>query len=558
MKKESTQMIDISKLEKSPLNVRKTVIGVDDLKASIQAHGLMQNLVVTPAPKGGYYVVAGSRRLEAIKQLIKEKKSDLTEVPCQVIAENESAEVSLAENTIRQAMHPADEFEAYNALNKKGDSSAKIAERFGVTEKHVLQRLKMSQVNAEIIKEYKSGKITLDVVMAFTLCADPVEQLKIFKKLTKWDKDDGERVKRVITNKLSDTDDKFVKFVGLEKYKEAGGKVRADLFGEEIYIEDLQLLSKLVEQKLENTKQMMLNEGWMWCETAIEDDYSFTHKLGRIDSNSGKYKKDDMKKAGVYVSIGYHGTLDVKKGLVRQSEKKLFKKDKDKGGEIEQKRDMTESLKYELREVRRQLMQVVMIRNPELAFDMTVYRLALKAYEKAWNAGGLDINLPDTSSDGYHTEYEAFTKTLNIAWLKISDEIKQYQAFEQLTKKEKMDILAWASARGINGNLYNDFDSIEYCITKTGIDAATLWRPTDDNYFNKITKDQMLEIAKEIFGKDVSDTKLGFKKSEIALSMNKYFAGTIKVEDKSVKERLKNWMPKGLSFAEMPKTKVKK
>jgi ParB family chromosome partitioning protein len=38
-------------------------------------------------------------------------------VPCQVLAcTADLAEISLAENSVREAMHPADEFEAFRAL----------------------------------------------------------------------------------------------------------------------------------------------------------------------------------------------------------------------------------------------------------------------------------------------------------------------------------------------------------------------------------------------------------------------------------------------------------
>ena len=61
------QLIEIRKLQKSPLNVRKTLTkaGIDEMKASILSHGLMQNLVVSPAADGAYHVIAGSRRLAA-------------------------------------------------------------------------------------------------------------------------------------------------------------------------------------------------------------------------------------------------------------------------------------------------------------------------------------------------------------------------------------------------------------------------------------------------------------------------------------------------------------
>ena len=56
--------ITVNRLSHSATNVRNTGANahLDELKASILAHGLLQNLVVTPAEDGKYTVVAGGRR----------------------------------------------------------------------------------------------------------------------------------------------------------------------------------------------------------------------------------------------------------------------------------------------------------------------------------------------------------------------------------------------------------------------------------------------------------------------------------------------------------------
>ncbi len=45
---EQPQLIAVNRLEKSPLNARRTAaqVGMEELKASLLAHGLMQNVVV--------------------------------------------------------------------------------------------------------------------------------------------------------------------------------------------------------------------------------------------------------------------------------------------------------------------------------------------------------------------------------------------------------------------------------------------------------------------------------------------------------------------------------
>src|SRR3546814_12849201 len=95
------QNIRLDRLVKSPRNVRKTPSsGAADaeLKASIAVHGLQQNLVVTPANgDGAYEVIAGGRRLAALKALQAEGKlpADCL-VPCFIRTER-AAEPPLAE-----------------------------------------------------------------------------------------------------------------------------------------------------------------------------------------------------------------------------------------------------------------------------------------------------------------------------------------------------------------------------------------------------------------------------------------------------------------------------
>jgi hypothetical protein len=76
-------------------NVRKTGVktGIDELAASIAAHGLLQNLQVRPVPDGKYQVVAGARRLAALKLLAKRKEvAKDVEIGCNVLAAEDDAE----------------------------------------------------------------------------------------------------------------------------------------------------------------------------------------------------------------------------------------------------------------------------------------------------------------------------------------------------------------------------------------------------------------------------------------------------------------------------------
>ena len=117
----------MSRLALAPENVRKTPPDSRadaELKASIAALGLLENLVVrtaTPGEDGAecYAVVAGGRRLKALQALVEDNVLDADHpVPCLVRAVD--GEVSLAENVVRIAMH------CQTAFNTDPRSACKI------------------------------------------------------------------------------------------------------------------------------------------------------------------------------------------------------------------------------------------------------------------------------------------------------------------------------------------------------------------------------------------------------------------------------------------------
>ena len=113
-------------------NVRKTPPDEADeadeaqLIAFIKAHGLLENLVVRPdepAADGAdrFAVAAGRRRFEALKALTEAGTIDADHaVPCKIAANGDADELSLAEDVVRIAMHPADQVVAFSELARSG------------------------------------------------------------------------------------------------------------------------------------------------------------------------------------------------------------------------------------------------------------------------------------------------------------------------------------------------------------------------------------------------------------------------------------------------------
>ncbi|HLJ45466.1 MAG TPA: ParB/RepB/Spo0J family partition protein [Bryobacteraceae bacterium] len=283
-----TITVPLNKLLAWEGNVRKTDPdkGIDELAASIAAHGLLQSLVVRKDKRGKYAVVAGRRRLLALEALAEAgAAAKEMPVPCTVISDSaDAAEIGLAENVQREAMHPADEFEAFKALIDGGMPPADVAARFGVTETVVQKRLKLARVSPVLLKAYRNGELSLQHVMAFAVTDDHEAQERVWKELPDWQTEDPDAIREMLTEHEITAQDRRVKFVTLKAYEKAGGTVRRDLFSEGddgIFIDDVVLLERLVAAKLEKAATAVRKEGWKWVEIRTAFDHDEWSDCGR-------------------------------------------------------------------------------------------------------------------------------------------------------------------------------------------------------------------------------------------------------------------------------------
>jgi ParB family transcriptional regulator, chromosome partitioning protein len=282
--------IALSQLVLSPANVRKTpATAAEDmaLEASIRAHGIKQNLIVHPTPiddKGIYEVDAGGRRLKILQKLAAEGAIDADHpVPCKIESVDEALESSLVENTMRAAMHPADEFVAMAALIDGDLTIDEVAKRFGTSERHVKQRLRLGKLAPELLNAYRNGDISLDVVTAFTLGADHAAQLAVWNQLKGNSYIQSYTVKRRLTENAVPLDSDLGMFVGAEAYQAAGGHITRDLFtgDEDGFLDDAALVKRLAIEKLE-TKASELRPQWAWASAVLNLEYGFTAHYGRV------------------------------------------------------------------------------------------------------------------------------------------------------------------------------------------------------------------------------------------------------------------------------------
>ena len=298
------RLIPLSRLRPSKRrNVRRGGgMSIPELAASIAWVRLIQNLAVVDSGDGEHFdVVAGKRRLAALRLLVKRRKlAKDVGVPCLIVADAEARTVSLTENVQREAMHPADQFEAFAALVAEGRTVEDIAADFGVAPLVVQRRLKLANVSPRLLADYRAGEgVLLEQLMALAITDGHAAQEAAFYDSPEWQRSADALRDQLTRDELSASGDALARFVGLDVYEAAGGAVRRDLFSDEqqgAYLTDPALLDRLARDKLAETAELVRGEGWAWIDVVPRATHADLHVFQRARRERRQPSKPEAKR----------------------------------------------------------------------------------------------------------------------------------------------------------------------------------------------------------------------------------------------------------------------
>lgn len=290
--------VPLSKLSASRRNPRRVKPERDAhrrLVASIRAHGLLEPLVVRPDEGEGrdrsYVVIAGNRRLAALREI---HRSDDPKVPCTVhmAADGAADAISLAENFVREPMHPLDEAEAFAKLARDEAKGAEaIAAEFGVTEAYVRQRMKLASLSGMVKTAYRGGQIDTATAEAFAAVPED-RQLEVWRELN-GKPQHAQHVRNVIAHGWIDASNALFDVAKLPE-----NAVSRDLFNDRVLVERSAFLEAQAEA-LTAERQALYEDGWnevvlgsqsdvqdrLWSMAEAEPEYDekTTKKLAAIE-----------------------------------------------------------------------------------------------------------------------------------------------------------------------------------------------------------------------------------------------------------------------------------
>ncbi|KHS42605.1 ParB/RepB/Spo0J family partition protein [Novosphingobium subterraneum] len=626
--------IPLNKLVQSPRNVRRHGDPAADaeLKASIAAHGLLQNLIVRPAAKGKFEVEAGERRRRAMLALTDEKiLARDHEVTCLVLEDSAEAavETSLAENFHRLAMNPADESQAFAALVTGGATVEEVARRFGLTVRFVEGRLRLATLAPVVFEALASGQITLDIAKAFGATSDQEIQARVFEQVSSaYYAPNPDSIRRMVLSGTIRGSDPRARLVGRDAYIAAGGRIERELFDNddsESWV-DVALLESLAAAKMEEqAKALAAEQGLAWVKPTL-DPYA-SHdlveglvrlpaepaplteaELARLDELDASYDEhaailedeDSAEEAVAAAEAAIEAIerecqeirarppviapeLKAEAGMVLvlsrdgapvlqpvfYGERQADPDKADDGIEVvageegsdKRRTTLSKRLVDELAMQRRDVIALHVASDPGLALDIMVFTLA-DADTHDWRARAattLRAPLPAGPIIGFEAKDASASSALaelrsnlDESWRAGTDATSRFDLFCALSDDSRAAWLGFVVARSLEASLNmtgeRQLPFQDHLGRLIGIDMAQWWRPTAANYFDRVSKQVILDALTDVGGLELSSRFASVKKGDLAMSAERVFAGTY-ITEVEVREKALSWVPEVMRFA---------
>jgi ParB family chromosome partitioning protein len=253
--------VSLSKLIPSRRNPRRVKPERDAHRqkvATIRAFGLIEPLVVRADDNvpGGYRIIAGNRRLAALRDVYKDAARP-PKVPCilRAVDDDTADALALAENFVREPMHPLDEAEAFARLAREEAKGVEaIAAEFGVSQPYVRQRMKLATLADPVKAAYRQGAI--DTATAEAFASVPSErQLEVWQEVG-GNPQHAQHVRNVIAHAWIDAAS-----ATFDVTKLPDTAVSRDLFAERVLVERKAFMEAQAEALLAQ-RQTLTEEGW--------------------------------------------------------------------------------------------------------------------------------------------------------------------------------------------------------------------------------------------------------------------------------------------------------
>lgn len=624
--------LKLDQLVASSHNVRTAPEQNGGLKASLLNTGQIQPIAVIENKEGKFEIVAGSRRVGAFRELVDE---GLVPADIDIMAfvlekgRTDLSNVSLAENFIRLPNTAADQFVAFKRMqDDEGLDAIGIANRFGVSEAYVLQRLALANLHPDVFAAFAKGEMDLNCAKLFTIEPNADRQKEIFDTFLKdptdtddWSwfeeqdadsvaaMDDDEReeydndlagyeawkakettgdkvfsaqhwqVKEKILNTAIRGSDPRARTIGVEAFTEAGGQVTTDLFADSEdgqVFSPAELLNDLANAKLLAHGQAMVDAGEIGFFMHSAATHCSTYGVEGIWEVYGyqkaeKYDPLPLENRGVTIHLDREGGIVAGNTLITNKRPPNAAGSGSGGSSSQPKNALSERACNELAYMRREIIQLELLRAPDVGHDYLIFVEAVRSVTWA-SDHGTTITRDNMSSDGVNTDDDAIFRqqatagelaaielTLDKSWVDIMGKnhpngtklYEAFTAFRALSAEAKQLWAAFAVAVALksSANVHGGRNQMfhQFLGRDMGIDVRKHFTPNEGNYFTYTSKAQMLALLAGFGETEKKAAKM--KTPDLRAFMTQLARGEGPNEDGAAAKHLQAWVPAELQFA---------
>ena len=587
------------------LNPRQEVAqdAIETLAESIRTCGLLQNLGGLQDESGKVGIVAGGRRLRALAYLAEANPEQEAVKSIPVLLANDAAQAELwanAENTARADLDPADEIRAYGRMAQSQASADDIANAFGVTVAHVKGRLKLADLPEAALDALKAKTINLTVAQKLTTADDEKLILEVLQLIEDGHITHTNQIDSVLHPKAVKSTDRRATFVGVEAYEAAGGKVSRDLFSEDVFFEDRDILDAVFAERLQTAAETVAQEqGWAWVlthdeaylgwhfmdinkfervypvEGVLSDDQSerydelaelaegdVLNEAGQAELEAlqavldGDFTEAQKAIAGYVVHVGNSGALEITAGLIRPEDKKaaieagvLAKSQHGASGEKAPKNPYSQKLQSDLDAVKLASLQNAMLDQPELLLDLLAFQLSgVTGFRDVLDVTcGEPSNAPSTET-GFEVDKRLSKPNAAPSDRWDVDLKKAFTTFKKKGKKFRDAELTRQLAKLLTGG-DNTFAAV--LAEKSDAHIRKVWTPTAENLFKRVSGPMMEDIYRDLLELSETDDRAKTfakkKKAEKAEALENLFSDPTTQKllgvTEAQKARIYAWVP---------------
>lgn len=156
---EVVQEIPLDNLDANPYQTRTRLDpeALDELCQSIASVGIIEPIIVRPAPNGRYQVIAGERRVKASYMCEKHK------IPAIVrqVSDQQAMEMTIIENLLRENVHAMDQARAYQRLSQEfGLTQEEMAVRTGKDRSTIANYMRLLKLPEPVQELLEDGKLS--------------------------------------------------------------------------------------------------------------------------------------------------------------------------------------------------------------------------------------------------------------------------------------------------------------------------------------------------------------------------------------------------------------